>query len=116
MEWRPSPSFGVIDIEKGAFGSPSTKVANFPLFFCIAIVENIKLCKKKVQAHLKRLSIKDVYKSSIYIYIYIYKEDCALNDISGWNAIKSNQTKPFLSPTYCCSLDHHVSDVSGRCN
>ena len=29
MEWRPFIHFGIVAIEKGAFGSPSTMVANF---------------------------------------------------------------------------------------
>ena len=29
MEWHPLLHLGVVAIEKGAFGSPSTKVANF---------------------------------------------------------------------------------------
>ena len=29
MEWGPSHHLGVVAIEKGSFGSPSTKVANF---------------------------------------------------------------------------------------
>ena len=38
--------------------------------------------KKRVQAHLKMLSTKYIYKSYlIYIYIYMYKEDLALNDL-----------------------------------
>ena len=35
MEQRPPLNFGVVAIEKSAFGSPSTKVANFTTFFCI---------------------------------------------------------------------------------
>ena len=29
MEWRPPLHFGIVGIERGAFGSSSTKVANF---------------------------------------------------------------------------------------
>ena len=35
----------------------------------IEILENIKLCAKKVQACIRILSTKCVYKSYIYIYI-----------------------------------------------
>ena len=33
MESRPPLHFGVVAIEKGTFGSPSTKVTNFTFFF-----------------------------------------------------------------------------------
>ena len=33
MEWRPPLHLGVVAIEKGAFGSPSTMVANFTFNF-----------------------------------------------------------------------------------
>ena len=33
MEWSPPLHLGVEAIEKGAFGSPSTKVANFILLY-----------------------------------------------------------------------------------
>ena len=32
-EWRPPLHLGVVAIEKGAVGSPSTKVANFTIWF-----------------------------------------------------------------------------------
>ena len=32
MEWCPPLHLGVVAIEKGAFGSPSSKVANFTYF------------------------------------------------------------------------------------
>ena len=38
MELRPPLHLGVVAIEKGAFGSPSTKVANFTYF--ISIIRN----------------------------------------------------------------------------
>ena len=38
MELRPLQHFGVVAIEKGAFGSPSTKVANFTYFtYCLLL-------------------------------------------------------------------------------
>ena len=41
MELRPPPHQGVVAIEKGAFGSPSTKVANFTyLLFVISDYTN----------------------------------------------------------------------------
>ena len=35
----PSPNFGVVAIEKGAFGLPSTMVANFTYFFTEMIID-----------------------------------------------------------------------------
>ena len=45
MEYRPPLHFGVVAIEKGAFGSPSTTVANFTymiLRICVIVIDNIK--------------------------------------------------------------------------
>ena len=36
MEQRPPLYFGVVAVEKGACGSPSTKVANFTFYFIFA--------------------------------------------------------------------------------
>ena len=38
MDWHPPLHLGVVVIEKGAFGSPSTLVANFPLLLVSAEV------------------------------------------------------------------------------
>ena len=33
MEWHPPLHLGVVAIEKGAFGSPTTKVSNFTFIY-----------------------------------------------------------------------------------
>ena len=39
MELRPPQHLGVVAVEKGAFGSPSTKVAKFIYFLLIFVTE-----------------------------------------------------------------------------
>ena len=50
-------------------------------------------CKKRVQAHLRTLSAKRVYKSYIHL-IYMYKEGLALNNLEWliWHKTQPNQT------------------------
>ena len=44
MEWRPPLHLGVVIIETGAFGSPSTSVANFAYFTSIIPKKSFILC------------------------------------------------------------------------
>ena len=58
MELRPSPHLGVVSIEKGAFGPPSTTVANFTLH--VKPVLGFKLfeliCQKKSTNHCEQVN------------------------------------------------------------
>ena len=49
MEWRPPLHLVVVAIEKGTFGSPSTKVANFTLLYicvynCVCVYIYVCVC------------------------------------------------------------------------
>ena len=84
MELRPPLHLGVVAIEKGAFGSPATKVANFTLqhfekeeennffvtkFYVVLLVGSVGFFMVYEHLWLILWQILFIY---IYIYIYIY--------------------------------------------
>ena len=75
-EWSSALHLGVVAIEKGAFGSPSTMVANFTY-----LLETIELCANSLKNNVtyKLFPYKSythththTHNKNIYIYIYIY--------------------------------------------
>ena len=76
MELRPPLHLGVVAIEKGTFGSPLTKVANFTylLFYIQFPVEFwITWILKKENPKIESFPPSaDLDLGYIYIYIYIY--------------------------------------------
>ena len=60
MEWCPPQHLGVVAIEKGVFGSPSTKIASFTYLMYI-----IKEPKKTIKRHHNQ--IRKIYSEDINI-------------------------------------------------
>ena len=84
MELRPPLHLGVVAIEKGAFGSPSTMVANF----YIAILETIFLATKE----WAQVCLKIIYIKYIYIYVCVLKKRIWYEITkNSWYAMKPNQ-------------------------
>ena len=52
--------------------------------------------QKRAQARLSMLFTKTCLQF-IYIFIYVYKQDLAINNLNGWNVIKSDQSN-YISP------------------
>ena len=82
LEKRPSQNLGVLAIEKGDFGSPSTTVSNFTylLYICIYIYKDgVDIESTALGDH--HFLVYAIIGSIIYIYIYIYVCVCVFTCI-----------------------------------
>ena len=81
MELGPPLNLGVVAIEKGLFGSPSTTVTNFIYIYIYIYKQDLVLSKPQGSTcHRKIIRLRTkifiykmfAYKLNIYIYIYMY--------------------------------------------